>query len=166
MCWALEFAQVYHNPNSLEGNGLWILLGVVGAFLVLGTALGLIRSWRADRLTSRGRRPRVEATAAHRPVARPQVVEELGVEVDVAPAGEPGVLIAAVEPDSPADEAGLQAGDLLTHLDGAVVADGSDLRRRIRAAEGGPAAAVQVLRGRRAWNTTVLLSPGRPAGAR
>ena len=64
------------------------------------------------------------------------MVDELGVEIDTAPAGEPGVLIAAVEPDSPADEAGLQAGDLLTHLDGAAVTDGSELRRRTRAAVG------------------------------
>jgi S1-C subfamily serine protease len=57
---------------------------------------------------------------------------------------ERGLLIAAVEPGSPADKAGLLLGDTLLHMDGEPVQDVDELRRHLRANQ---AVALKVLRG-------------------
>ena len=49
----------------------------------------------------------------------------------------PGVAVTAVVPRSPAEEAGLLAGDLILQLDGSVVATPEDVARRLMQAAGG-----------------------------
>ena len=49
---------------------------------------------------------------------------------------EPGVLIVRVKAGSPADEAGLSRGDLITRAADVVVRSVGDLERAVRAADG------------------------------
>jgi DNA-binding MarR family transcriptional regulator len=58
---------------------------------------------------------------------------------------EAGVLVVRIKRDSPADAAGLQRGDLVTHAGGAPVLSVGDLHRSVRAANG--TLALNVLRG-------------------
>ncbi|HWG56618.1 MAG TPA: PDZ domain-containing protein, partial [Gaiellaceae bacterium] len=55
----------------------------------------------------------------------------LGVSLDGG--GDGGARIAEVRPATAADEAGLEAGDVVTAVDGAAVGDADDLRRAITA---------------------------------
>lgn len=45
-----------------------------------------------------------------------------------------GVIVLEVMPDSPADEAGLQHGDVITHVDGKAITDEDELRADLRKA--------------------------------
>ncbi len=57
-----------------------------------------------------------------------------------------GALVAEVTPDSPASRAGLQAGDVITSLDGHQVSDQRDLARSVAAVRPGTAVTLTVLR--------------------
>ncbi len=61
-----------------------------------------------------------------------------------------GALIADVEPDSPADKAGLQASDIVLQFDGKPVNASIDLPRLVGATKPGSKVAVQVWRSRKA----------------
>jgi serine protease Do len=58
-------------------------------------------------------------------------------------AADTGVLVAAVEEDSPAAKAGIRAGDVVLELDGRPIRDGGSLRKEVRRAEGAVAVKVQ-----------------------
>ncbi|TVQ91212.1 MAG: Do family serine endopeptidase [Chromatiaceae bacterium] len=60
-----------------------------------------------------------------------------------------GAVIASVQPDSAAARAGLRAGDVVTNLNGAVVASAGDLRNRIGLLRAGSAIELDILRGQR-----------------
>ena len=60
--------------------------------------------------------------------------------------GEGGVLVAGVMPDSPADRAGLQTGDIVTEFNRQPVRDGNELRRLVAAARPGSTASVRIWR--------------------
>jgi membrane-associated protease RseP (regulator of RpoE activity) len=55
----------------------------------------------------------------------------LGVTTQPAPSGQQGAQIGSVQSGSPADQAGLKAGDLITAVDGNAVASPQELRQRI-----------------------------------
>lgn len=55
----------------------------------------------------------------------PDLAEALGVEADG------GALVASVEPDTPAERAGLAAGDVIVAVDGATIDGSADLRQEI-----------------------------------
>jgi Do/DeqQ family serine protease len=57
--------------------------------------------------------------------ATPEIAKALGVPV------ERGAVIGSVEKGSPAEQAGLRSGDLITAIDGREVADANDVRNRI-----------------------------------
>jgi S1-C subfamily serine protease len=61
----------------------------------------------------------------------------LGVAIRNDSAGVSGALVSDVEPDSPADAAGLEAGDVVVSIDGASVDDASELGEAIRAHDPG-----------------------------
>jgi S1-C subfamily serine protease len=67
----------------------------------------------------------------------------LGVSVADA---NPGALIESVQQGSPADGAGLQAGDVITAIDGKAVADGGALQQVIRADKSGTTVTLSVTR--------------------
>lgn len=55
----------------------------------------------------------------------PDLAEALGVEAEV------GAVVISVEPDAPADTAGLAAGDVIVAVDGETVEGSADLRKKI-----------------------------------
>ncbi len=57
-----------------------------------------------------------------------------------------GVMLSRVVDDSAASAAGLQVGDILTHIDGETIASGSQLGRAIRQLEGGAVVEIEYLR--------------------
>ena len=59
----------------------------------------------------------------------PQLAEYFGVK-------DGGVLVSSVTGDSPADKAGVKAGDVITSLNGGRVRDGDDLIDQLREKEG------------------------------
>jgi S1-C subfamily serine protease len=67
----------------------------------------------------------------------------LGVSVADATGG---ALVQAVEPGSPAATAGIQAGDLITSINGTAVADGTALQQAIRAEKPGTTVTVGITR--------------------
>ena len=58
----------------------------------------------------------------------------LGVRSSPAAGADAGALIVQVEPDSPADDAGLEQGDLVVAVDGNTISSATDLVARIRGA--------------------------------
>ena len=72
----------------------------------------------------------------------PELREHFGAPKDA------GVLVAGVEAGSPAAEAGLQVGDVLTKVAGTSVASAGDVRRALRGKKAGEKADLDVLRDR------------------
>jgi membrane-associated protease RseP (regulator of RpoE activity) len=70
--------------------------------------------------------------------------------------GRNGVLVTSVEEDSPAEEAGLKAGDIILSVGGESIDGAGDVARVVREAEQGPIA-VGILRDRKERNVTVEL---------
>jgi serine protease Do len=114
-------------------------------------------------------RPIAELALAGKPIARPwigvyykpvnpQVAKDLGLSVDH------GVLIdkpasgaPAVFAGSPADKAGLQAGDVVVAVDGAAVDEDHDLSTRILPHVPGDSISLSVVRGGRTMEISVTL---------
>lgn len=71
---------------------------------------------------------------------------------------EAGVLVARVEPDSPAAAAGVAVGDVITAVDGEPLATSFDLRRRIRELEAGQRTTLEVVRGGRVLALPVTIA--------
>jgi S1-C subfamily serine protease len=61
----------------------------------------------------------------------PRSATFLGVTTQPAPSGQQGAQIGSVQSGSPADQAGLKAGDLITAVDGNAVTSPPQLRQRI-----------------------------------
>ena len=107
-------------------------------------------SWRLTRGALEGHDLRVEVAPAGRPTvtreavlplaglamrdAEPAMFQKIGLLGPWTPA-----LIGEVQPDSPALAAGLQQGDIIRSIAGRPVADGQQLRERIRASGAGQA---------------------------
>jgi hypothetical protein len=70
---------------------------------------------------------------------------------------EAGVMVSKVDAGSPAEKAGLKVGDVVTAIDGKPIATSFDLRQRIRGAEDGAAATVEVWRGGKVQTLTANL---------
>lgn len=78
--------------------------------------------------------------AAVRPMTR-EMSRELGYRRFV-----PGVLVIGVEPGTPADEAGIEAGDILTEVDGRRIGEVGELEDRLRGVRG--TVQIELVRGR------------------
>lgn len=71
----------------------------------------------------------------------------LGVELAKRELGQPGVSVRSVMRESPAERAGLVAGDVVLSIEGESVGSPSELRARVTAAHAGERVSVGVLRG-------------------
>jgi putative serine protease PepD len=87
----------------------------------------------------------------------------LGVATSPTTGGQDGALIQEVAPGSPADRAGLQAGDLVIGIDGQGVQNYSELAARIRAHKPGDKVSLQVIRDGNETTISATLAQ-RPAG--
>jgi serine protease Do len=74
------------------------------------------------------------------------------------PAATRGALVAGVTQGGPAQRAGLQAGDIVTSVDGQPIADATDLTRRVGATRVGGAVKLDVLRGSERVTATVRVT--------
>lgn len=72
-----------------------------------------------------------------------------------------GVLVSRVDEDSVADDAGLQAGDVITAVDGRGVGDAGTLRRRLSGLEAGDEVVLQITRSGRALELTATMGDER-----
>ena len=70
---------------------------------------------------------------------------------------QPGVVVTRVAPESPAAQAGLQAGDILLKLDATAIADQADLRNREAAAAPGSKVRIEGLRANAPFAIDVVL---------
>ncbi|MAQ14543.1 MAG: hypothetical protein CMN30_09760 [Sandaracinus sp.] len=130
---------------NLRGEVIGINTMIVGR----GTGIGFaVVSELADQVATQiidsGRVQRAYLGVSFQELS-PALVQQMGLR-----AGTRGALIAGVEPDGPADEAGLRAGDVVTHVDGQALGDSQDLFRRVIATQvGSPMALTAVRDGRR-----------------
>lgn len=87
----------------------------------------------------------------------PELREHYGVAADT------GVLVGKVVAGSPAEEAGLRVGDVLTGLDGEAMGSSVEVRRHIGAIEDGEVVALEVYRdGQRLERTARIVEKERP----
>ncbi len=81
----------------------------------------------------------------------PDLAEALGVRMNA------GILVAEVQPDSPADNAGLQRDDIIIEFDGQAVTDSNDFRNEVAFVNPGSEKAITVLRdGERVTKTITI----------
>ena len=93
----------------------------------------------ADQLRSGGRVIRGRVGVQIAPVTK-EVAESIGL-------GKPaGALVQGVEKDGPADKAGIEAGDIITKVDGKVVEKSADLPRIVGSVKPGAKATLQLFR--------------------
>ena len=79
-------------------------------------------------------------------------------------ASEGGVLVTSVTDDTPAQAAGLKAGDVITEIDGRTVEDSSELRRRLADVSG--EVTISLIRDRQAMTVTAELEEREPRAFR
>jgi serine protease DegQ len=87
----------------------------------------------------------------------PELAAALGVP------GKRGVLVGTVDKGSPAEQAGVQAGDVITRIDGKAVQDANDARERIRLKEPGDKVVLTVIRKGETRTITVIVGDARAA---
>jgi serine protease DegQ len=87
----------------------------------------------------------------------PQLAEQYGI------ASESGVLVIDVVPGGPADDAGVEAGDVITAINGEPVAEPGDLLVELRASEPGDRVELGLLRGGAEETIEVELGAAPPA---
>ena len=111
-----------------------------GGYMGISFAIPIDEASRvADQLRASGRVIRGRIGVVIAPVAK-DVAEALGL-------GKPtGALVRNVEPGGPADKAGIEAGDIITKVDGRTVEKAGDLPRVIGAIKPGSKSVLQVFR--------------------
>jgi serine protease Do len=130
-----------------------------GGFMGISFAIPIDEAMRvSDQLRSTGRviRGRIGVTIA--PVTK-DVAEAIGL-------GKPaGALVQSVEGGGPADKAGVEAGDIITKVDGKMVEKSNDLPRMVGATKPGSRATLQVFRRGQTRDVVVTVAefePDRP----
>jgi predicted metalloprotease with PDZ domain len=81
----------------------------------------------------------------------------LGVQVEDASGNQGGASVAAVEPGSPADDAGIKAGDVITAVDGDNVNRAAQLAERINAHSSGDKVTITLTRSGNSRDVDVTL---------
>jgi serine protease Do len=111
-----------------------------GGFMGISFAIPIDEATRvADQLRSHGRVVRGRIGVQIGPVTK-EVAESIGL-------GAPrGAFVSGVEKDQPADKAGVEAGDIITRVDGKAVDKSGDLPRIVGSLKPGARATLQVFR--------------------
>jgi serine protease Do len=127
-----------------------------GGFMGISFAIPIDDAMRvADQLRSSGRVIRGRIGVQIAPVTK-EVAESIGL-------GKPaGAFVRSAEKDGPADKAGLEAGDIITKVDGKVVEKSGDLPRIIGAIKPGSKATLQVFRRGATKELTVTVAEFEP----
>lgn len=86
----------------------------------------------------------------------------IGVQLDTAFTG-PGARVGVVTPDSPAQIAGIRDGDVITAINGKVIADSTELVVAIRDNAPGDSVTLTILRDGRTQDVTATLTASEPA---
>jgi serine protease Do len=89
----------------------------------------------------------------------PELASHFGVQ------GKGGALISSVVPDSPADRAGLRAGDVITRVDGDSIGESRDLQRALLQRKVGAKVELTVVREKKERSIS-LVTQERPNGSR
>jgi len=89
----------------------------------------------------------------------PDLAEALGIDAGV------GAVITQVEPDSAAEAAGLQAGDLIVSVDGRPIAGSADLRSQIGLKRTGRTITIEIMRNGEPQTVEAILRRGPQGGA-
>jgi len=111
-----------------------------GGFMGISFAIPIDEASRvADQLRANGRVIRGRIGVSIAPVTK-EVAESIGLGKPV------GALVRGVEPGQPADKAGIEAGDIITKVDGKPVEKWGDLPRIIGATKPGSRTVLQVFR--------------------
>ena len=111
-----------------------------GGYMGISFAIPIDEASRvADQLRTSGRVIRGRIGVVIAPVAK-DVAEALGLDKPT------GALVRNVEPGGPADKAGIEAGDIITKVDGRTVEKAGDLPRVIGAIKPGAKSVLQVFR--------------------
>jgi hypothetical protein len=122
-----------------------IITGVDGAPVVTAEQLRELVHGAGEEITVRlargGAVEEVQARLAPPPEAAPEEGNRLGVTVA------PRVVVAEVEPNSPAERAGLARGDAITAVDGAPVLTAEELRHAVQDHAPGAEVTLEVVRG-------------------
>ena len=112
-----------------------------GAYAGIAFAIPIDEAMRvADQLRASGRVVRGRIGVRIAPVTK-EVAESLGLGKQAI-----GALVQGVEPGTPAEKAGLEAGDIITKVDGKTVEKSSDLPRIIGSTKPGTKVSLQVFR--------------------
>jgi len=127
-----------------------------GGFMGISFAIPIDDAVRvSDQLRSGGRVIRGRIGVQIAPVTK-EVAEAIGL-------GKPtGALVQSVEKDGPADKAGVEAGDIITKVDGKMVEKSGDLPRLIGATKPGSKATLQVFRRGASKDLSVMVSEFEP----
>jgi serine protease Do len=131
-----------------------------GGFMGISFAIPIDEAVRvADQLRAGGRVIRGRIGVQIAPVTR-DVAESIGL-------GKPtGALVQGVETGSPAEKAGIEAGDIITKVDGRVIDRAGDLPRLIGGTKPGARTTVQVFRRGAYRDVTVTVAEFEPDAAR
>lgn len=127
-----------------------------GGFMGISFAIPIDEAMRvSDQLRSTGRVSRGRIGVQIEPVTK-EIADSMGL------AKAQGALVRGVEVGSPAEKAGIQAGDVITHYDGKAVERVSDLPRMVGNTKPGAKAAVTVFHRGSARELTVTVAEVKP----
>lgn len=116
------------------------ILSRTGSFAGISLSIPIDEASRvAEQLRASGRVVRGRIGVQIGPVSK-EVAESIGL------GKAQGALVGGVEPGSPADKAGIEAGDVITRFDGKTIERSSDLPRMVGVTKPGTRATVTVLR--------------------
>lgn len=123
-----------------------------GGYMGISFSIPMDEAMRvSEQLRATGRVSRGRIGVSIGPVSK-DVAESIGL-------GKPaGALVSAVEPGSPADKAGVEAGDIITKFDGKVIEKSSDLQRIVNGTKPGSKSTVTVYRRGSARDLAVVVA--------